>query len=79
MRALCILPLRPGALAALTPCDFDSGTRALTIGKDKQGRPRLIVVPKSIPTNMRPPSAIRFRFTSCSVLPILWELLGMIR
>jgi integrase len=48
IRALCILPLRPGALAALTAGDFDGRTRSLTIGKDKQGRPRQIVVPQAV-------------------------------
>jgi len=48
VRALCTLPLRPGAAAALTVRDFDARTRTLTIGTDKQGRPRQIAVPKSI-------------------------------
>jgi integrase len=37
VRALCLLPLRPGAVAALTAGDFDKRTRELTIGKDKAG------------------------------------------
>jgi len=41
-RALCLLPLRPGALASLTVGDFDKRTSELTIGKDKTGRPRRI-------------------------------------
>lgn len=45
VRALCLLPLRPGALAALTAGDFDKRTSELTIGKDKSGRDRRIVVP----------------------------------
>jgi len=48
MRALCVLPLRPGALAGLTAGDFDARTRTLTIGKDKHGRPRQIAVPQAI-------------------------------
>lgn len=48
VRALCMLPLRPGALAALQVRDFDKRTRALTIGKDKTGQPRQIAVPPSI-------------------------------
>lgn len=48
LRALCLLPLRPGALANLNAGDFDVRTRTLTIGRDKQGRPRQIVVPQSI-------------------------------
>jgi len=45
VRALCLLPLRPGALAALTAGDFDRRTSELTIGKDKSGRDRRIVIP----------------------------------
>lgn len=45
VRALCLLPLRPGALAALTVRDYDKRTCELTIGKDKTGRDRRIVVP----------------------------------
>lgn len=45
VRALCLLPLRPGALAALTAGDFDKRTEELTIGKDKTGKPRRIQVP----------------------------------
>lgn len=46
--ALCLLPLRPGALASLRSRDFDSRTRTLTIGEDKNGRPRQIAVPQII-------------------------------
>ncbi|GGD84252.1 tyrosine-type recombinase/integrase [Croceicoccus mobilis] len=45
MRALCVLPLRPGALAGLCVKDFDKRTRTLTVGQDKHGRPRQIAVP----------------------------------
>ena len=45
VRALCLLPLRPGAMAALTTGDFDKRTSELTIGKDKTGRPRRIQLP----------------------------------
>ena len=45
-RALCLLPLRPGALAALTAGDFDRRTTELTIGKDKSGKSRRIQLPK---------------------------------
>lgn len=44
-RALCLLPLRPGALAALNAGDFDKRTSELTIGKDKTGKPRRIKLP----------------------------------
>ena len=48
VQGLCILPLRPGALAALTKRDFDKRTRTLTISKDKHGNPRQITVPPII-------------------------------
>jgi hypothetical protein len=44
--ALCRLPLRPGAVAGLTARDFDKRTRELTIGKDKSGKPRRILLPR---------------------------------
>lgn len=44
-RAMCLLPLRPGALAALVVGDFDKRTAELTIGKDKTGKPRRIQLP----------------------------------
>jgi site-specific recombinase XerD len=45
VRALCLLPMRPGAMAALDAGAFDKRTSELTIGKDKTGKPRRIVVP----------------------------------
>lgn len=45
VRALCLLPLRPGAVAALVVADFDKRTSELTISKDKAGNMRRIVVP----------------------------------
>lgn len=48
VRGMCLLPLRPGALAELRAKDFDKRTRTLTIGKDKNGKPRQIVVPHNI-------------------------------
>jgi integrase len=50
IRALCILPLRPGALASLLVSDFDERVRTLTVGKDKHGRPRQVTVPPTIST-----------------------------
>lgn len=44
-RGLCLLPLRPGALAALTKGDFDKRRKELVVGKDKAGSDRLIMVP----------------------------------
>lgn len=48
VRALCLLPLRPGAIASLIVSDFEAKTRTLTIGKDKNGRVRQIALPPSI-------------------------------
>ena len=48
LRALCLLPLRPGSLASLTARDFDERTRTLTIGKDKNDSPRQITLPQII-------------------------------
>ena len=45
IRALCLLPLRPGAVAALKASDYDRRTAELTIGKDKAGADRRIVLP----------------------------------
>ena len=47
VRTLCLLPLRPGAVAGLVVEDFDKRTSELTIGKDKSGRPRRILVPRA--------------------------------
>ena len=46
IRGLCLLPFRPGALAALVVGDFDKRTADLTVGKDKNGKPRRIQLPK---------------------------------
>lgn len=48
LKALCLLPLRPGALAGLKVRDFDKRTRALTVGKDKNGNPRQLTMPQMI-------------------------------
>jgi len=61
VRALCLLPLRPGAVARLTVADFDKRTAELTIGKDKNGKPRRIVLP--------PHAASRFATQVKSKLP----------
>lgn len=45
VRALCLLPIRPGAVAALTAGAFDKRTAELTIGKDKAGNGRRLVIP----------------------------------
>ncbi len=43
--ALCLLPLRPGALASLTVADFDKRTSELTVGTDKAGQDRRLLLP----------------------------------
>ena len=48
VKALCHLPLRPGALAGLTVRDFDRRTRSLIVGKDKNDNPRQISLPPVI-------------------------------
>ena len=50
VRALCLLPLRPGAVAGLSVKDFDRRTGELTIPKDKEGERRLILVPAAATT-----------------------------
>jgi integrase len=45
---LASLPLRPGALAALTVADFNSREGTLRIGKDKAGNGRTILLPQTI-------------------------------
>ena len=45
IRALCLLPLRPGALASLCAGHFEERTATLTVGKDKHGRARQVAVP----------------------------------
>jgi integrase len=47
LRALCLVPIRPGALAALRARDFDPKLKTLTIGKDKAGNDRKITLPDS--------------------------------
>lgn len=48
VKALCLLPLRPGAMSALSVGDFDKRKRELLIGKDKSGKPRRIIVPQGV-------------------------------
>ena len=46
IRGLCLLPLRPGVLARFKVGDFDVRTRTLSIGTDKDGKPRQIAIPQ---------------------------------
>ena len=68
VRALCLLPLRPGALAGLTAGDFDKRTAELTIGKDKTGKPRRIQCQPRRQTclRLRPRTSCRERRFSCA-------------
>ncbi|SFV13258.1 tyrosine-type recombinase/integrase [Pseudoduganella namucuonensis] len=45
IRGMALLPLRPGALAALDVRDYDPRLPALLIGKDKGGHDRTILLP----------------------------------
>jgi len=45
LKALCLVPLRPGAVAALDVANFDRRIGTLTIGKDKAGGERRISLP----------------------------------
>lgn len=45
LTALSLVPLRPGALAALTVANFDRKLGVLSIGKDKTGQARRIALP----------------------------------
>lgn len=45
LSALSAVPLRPGALAALTVGDFDRRLKVLKVGKDKAGKDRRIKLP----------------------------------
>jgi len=69
VRAFCLLPLRPGAVAALSVGDFDKRTRTLTIGTDKNGKPRQITVPPGtaafLAEHCRGKSAAASIFTRC--------------
>lgn len=49
-RGLCLLPLRPGALAALTVADLDARTSTLTIERDKANGDRRILLPAETAT-----------------------------
>jgi site-specific recombinase XerD len=46
LKALSLLPLRPGALAALTAGDYSPKLKTLRIGTDKAGSERRITLPK---------------------------------
>lgn len=45
LETMCLVPLRPGAVASLTASSFDKRLGVLTVGKDKQKRDRKIGLP----------------------------------
>jgi len=45
LRALSLVPMRPGAMAALTAGSFDKRLSVLTVGEDKAGADRKITLP----------------------------------
>lgn len=45
LRAMSLVPVRPGAIAALTVASYDKRLKTLSIGKDKAGRDRKIALP----------------------------------
>lgn len=45
LKTLSLVPLRPGAMAALTAGSFDKRLSVLTVGKDKSGKDRKITLP----------------------------------
>ena len=47
LKGLCLLPLRPGALAGLNVGDFDPRLNVLFVGGDKNGKSRHLPLPKS--------------------------------
>lgn len=57
VEGLCLLPLRPGALAALTVGDFKTRRDELTIGTDKEGEDRTIPVPPATAAFLRKQAA----------------------
>lgn len=48
LRALCAVPLRPGAMAALTVKDFDKRHKVLSVRSDKAGAGRKVPLPDSV-------------------------------
>lgn len=53
LRGLSLLPLRPGALAALTVADFDSRLNVLRVGIDKSGQDRRVKLPLATATLLK--------------------------
>ena len=47
VRAMSLLPMRPGAVAAFKVANFDARLNSLVIGKDKAGKDRKITLPAS--------------------------------
>src|SRR5690606_36818552 len=47
VRGLCLLPLRPGALAVISVGDFNARQGTLRIGTDKTGAGRYVLLPEA--------------------------------
>lgn len=47
VHAMCLLPIRVGALASLRVGDIETRTLTVTVGNDKSGKPRQIAIPSS--------------------------------
>ena len=47
LKALSLIPFRPGAMAAMTAGSFDKRLGVLTVGKDKSGKDRKITLPSA--------------------------------
>lgn len=58
-RGLCLLPLRPGALAALRVGDFDSRKNELSIESDKAGGGRRILLPPETTAHLKEVARLR--------------------
>jgi integrase len=50
VRAMSLIPMRPGAVAAFKVANFDKRLNSLVIGKDKAGKDRKITLPPSTAT-----------------------------
>lgn len=71
LTGLALLPVRPGALAALKVESFDKRLNALAIGKDRSGRDRKIIRPEA--------TAALFAWAGKASLPLLIYQWGQLR
>jgi integrase len=80
LRGLSLLPLRPGALAALKVSAFDARLSTLAIGRDKAGRDRRITLPDATAkffaahcTDRRPDEPLLRRAEGCPWNKDAWK------